>query len=63
MRLPVLHVLALLTFLLDLVLDVVTLLNVAQHQVVQHMLARFLQQLLEQPQGHDADLQWRNRLV
>lgn len=55
-RLPVLHVLALLALLLGLVLDVVALVDAAQHQVVQNVLARLLQQLLEQPQGHDTDL-------
>lgn len=55
-RLPVLHVLAFLALVLCLVLDVVALVNAAQHQVVQHVLARLLQQLLEQPQSHDADL-------
>lgn len=55
-RLPVLHVLAVLTFVLCLVLDVVALVDVPQNQVVQHVLARLLQQLLEQSQGHNADL-------
>lgn len=57
--LPVLQGLSLLPLLLRFVLQVVPLLQVAQHQAVQDVLVGLLDQLLEQPQRHDADLKTR----
>lgn len=53
MRLAVLQGLPL---LLRFVLQVVPLLQVTQHQAVEDVLVGLLNQLLKQPQRHDADL-------
>lgn len=45
-----------LSLLLRLVLQVVPLLQAAQHQAVEDVLVGLLDQLLKQPQRHDADL-------
>lgn len=55
MRLAVLHRLAL---LLGFVLQVVPLLQAAQHQTVKDVLVGLLDQVFEQAERHDADL-WR----
>lgn len=55
-RLPVLQRLPL---LLRLVLHVVPLLQASQHQAVEDVPVGLLDELLEQPQGHDADLEDR----
>lgn len=53
MELPVLQGLPL---LLRFVLQVIPFFQAAQHQAIQDMLAGLLDQLLKQPQRHDADL-------
>lgn len=50
-----------LSLLLRLVLQVVPLLQAAQHQAVEDVLVGLLDQLLEQPQRHDADLTTKER--
>lgn len=53
MRLPILQGFPL---LLRFVLQVVPLFQAAQHQAVEDVLVGLLDQLLKQPQRHDADL-------